>query len=144
MARKRPVWSKAMRTRAAEHGRQGSRAEKQLGALEWWHTRSPEEQAARLARLHTRRGRQGNRSAKARAAQAARAKARWARRPALSATQAEWMADAGMLKRAPMPAPAPALPEGYPIQGAHEDDRAYRCRVQDWHRARYEEGRVAE
>ena len=54
------------------------------------------------------------------------------------------MAGLGLLRSAPLPAPVtPTLPPDYPIQGPHEDAWAYRCRVQDWHWARYE-GRVAE
>lgn len=148
MARKRPVWTKAMKKKAAEHGRagglKGNREGKRLGGLVTWGTRSAPEQEAIRARLRAAGGHQSNKSPKAREAQRARGKAGMLK---LSRAKALLLADFGMLKRAPIaPQPAqvpsaapsrPPLPPGFPERGQYEDDREYMRRVDAWHSAEW-------
>lgn len=105
MARKRPVWTKAMRRQAAAAGRKGSRAGKarggKVGGMLAWYGKTPDEQAAILGRLRANRRPQANTSPKARRAQAARARAQGKARKSMTAKQAAFLADIGVLRRAP-------------------------------------------
>lgn len=105
MERKTPVWTRAMRQRAAEHGRMGSREAKQVAGLASWLGKTPEQQAEAIARLQA--SRQTNDSPEAKAAQARRAEALGKARTVMSARQAAFLADRGMLRREEVPA-APA------------------------------------
>lgn len=114
-----PVWTRAMRKKAAEDGAKGDRAAKargaQLGGLVSWGTRSDEERRRILAML--RAGRQpgwNKKTPKARKAQAAKAKERWALRAPMSAKQAEFLYDIGVLKGGPMVERRRQWPQGRP------------------------------
>src|SRR4051812_17669854 len=99
MARKTPKWTKAMRRRAAEHGRlgglKGNKEGKRRGGLVTWATRSDEQQEAIRAMLRAAGGKQQNKSPKAKAAQRARALNGM---KSLSAKKALFLADIGVLK----------------------------------------------
>lgn len=127
-----------MRARAAEHGRRGgkvgSREGKRRGGLLAWHTRSPEEQAAILARLRAAGGRQANTSVKARRAQAARAKKRWEARAPMSAEQATFLADIGVLDRVALAgAPPPGMEPGAPRPEDYPDTHTWMIASNEWH-----------
>lgn len=110
MKRRKPVWTRAMRERAAEHGRKGSREGKRVGGLLSWYGKTPEEQAATVERLRTHRQTgQTNESKVAKAAQRARALA--AMEAAMSARKAAFLADKGMLRKVPI-ATSGMLPPG--------------------------------
>lgn len=145
--RKIPKWTKAMRQRAAEAGRRGDREAKrrggQAGGLLSWHTKSPEEQAAALARLRAYGGHQANKSPKAKAAQRARGKAGMER---LSARKAGFLADIGVLGRAEVPAcpsVAPTQPQvqGAPERAAYPDSDTWLAAMKVWVK-RYRESLV--
>lgn len=110
----------------------GSRAGKRRGGLVAWHGKTPEEQAAVIARLRANRGRQTNTSLKARAAQAARGRAGMDR---LSARKAGFLADLGMIGRGEAPAcptAAPAAPHVPPARAAYPDGDAWLAALKAW------------
>lgn len=87
-------------------GLKGSKEGKRCGGLAAWQGKTPEQQAALLVvfaqHVGKRKGAGANRSVKAREAQRARAKAAY--RAPMTSAKARFLADAGMLKRAPLPA----------------------------------------
>jgi hypothetical protein len=159
---KNSTWTKAMRKRAAEHGRRGDREAKrrggQLGGAVAWVTRTPEQQEAIRERLRALgRGRQTNKGKAAREAQRERALAGMAY---LSERKAQFLADMGMLRReapavpapapaevtAPEVAPVPPVPRIYtstdprPVVAHYPSMEAFKVDFMEWLRVRREAG----
>lgn len=135
-AHKRSRWTKAMKAKAAEHGRRGgrlgNREGKRRGGLVAWLTRSPEDQERVRAMLRAAGGKQRNTSAKARAAQRRRRLDQNGNARVHSQAQAEFLASIGVLKSAPLIGGALTVDDARAVPVPKRGDYAT---PEEWHRA---------